>query len=209
MQRTDSLENILMLGKIEDGRRKGWQRMRWLDGITDAMDMSLSGSKSWWWTGKAGVLQSMGSQRVGYNWATELNWGQIRKASWKKWCSNWFLNLARKRTQDVKEEEGPGNRSSSRTNVPLYLSSSYILSSTSFLILSLAEAVSCSPSIHSPLLSGINRTVRNIYHPPLYLSIGLEDIPPKKGSMPSFTSSSILVSERWVWWQGSSNYPGP
>ena len=42
MQRVDSLEKTLMLGKIEDGRRKGRQRMRWLDGITDTMDMSLS-----------------------------------------------------------------------------------------------------------------------------------------------------------------------
>ena len=42
MQRTDSLEKTLMLGKIEDGRRRGEQRMRWLDGITDVIDMSLS-----------------------------------------------------------------------------------------------------------------------------------------------------------------------
>ena len=43
MRRTDSLEKTLMLGKIEDGRRRGRQRMRWLDDITDTMDMSLSG----------------------------------------------------------------------------------------------------------------------------------------------------------------------
>ena len=42
MQRADSLEKTLMLGKIEGGRRRGWQRMRWLDGIIDSMDMGLS-----------------------------------------------------------------------------------------------------------------------------------------------------------------------
>ena len=64
MQRTDSLEKTLMLGKIEGRRRRGWQRMRWLDDITDSMDTSLSSSGSWWWTEKPGVLQAMGSQRV-------------------------------------------------------------------------------------------------------------------------------------------------
>ena len=49
--------------------------VRWLDGITDSRDMSLKQAPGvGWWTGKAGVLQSMGLQRVGHNWATELNW---------------------------------------------------------------------------------------------------------------------------------------
>ena len=64
----------LMLGLIEGRRRKGQRRMRWLDGITDSMDMSFINSGSWWWTGRPGVLKSMGLQRVGHNRATELNW---------------------------------------------------------------------------------------------------------------------------------------
>ena len=78
MWRFDSLEKILMLGKIEGRRRRGRQRMRWLDGITDAMDMSLSNycSGSLWWTGKPGMLQSTGSQRVRHHWVTERNWVQ-------------------------------------------------------------------------------------------------------------------------------------
>ena len=48
--------------------------MRRLDGITDLIDMSFSNSRSWWWTGKSGVLWFMLSQRVGHDWATELNW---------------------------------------------------------------------------------------------------------------------------------------
>ena len=73
MRRADSFEKTPMLGGLGGRRRRGWQKLRWLDVITDSMDMSLS-SGSWWWTGKPGVLQSMGSQRVKHDWATEMNW---------------------------------------------------------------------------------------------------------------------------------------
>ena len=64
MQRADSLEKTLMLGKTEGRKRRGRQRVRWLDGITDLMNMSVSKRQELVMDGRPGVLQSMGSQRV-------------------------------------------------------------------------------------------------------------------------------------------------
>ena len=67
MGRTDSFEKIWMLGKTEGRRRRGWQRMRWLDGIINTMDIGFVDSRSWWWTGRPGMLRFMGSQIVRYD----------------------------------------------------------------------------------------------------------------------------------------------
>ena len=74
MWRVDSLEKTLMLGGIRGRRRRGRQRMRWLDGITDSMDWVWVNSRCWWWTGRPAVLQFMRSQRVGHDCMAELNW---------------------------------------------------------------------------------------------------------------------------------------
>ena len=74
MRRVDSLEKTLMLGRIGGRRKRGRQRMRLLDVITDLMDVSLNELPEMWWPGRPGVLRFMGSQRVGHDWATELNW---------------------------------------------------------------------------------------------------------------------------------------
>ena len=99
MWRTDLLEKTRRPVKIEGRRRRGRQRMRWLDGITDSMDMSLSSTGGWWWTGKPGVLQSMRSQRVGHDWVTELTDFKSSKAlsvfflKITEWFPKWKVRL--------------------------------------------------------------------------------------------------------------------
>ena len=94
MWRTDSLENTLMLGDIECGRRRGLQGWDgWMASPTRWTWVWVN-SASWWWTGKPGVLQSTGSQRVGHDWATELKgWGEGGGNKWGVNANRYMVSL--------------------------------------------------------------------------------------------------------------------
>ena len=78
MRRTDFLKRPWCWERLKaggEGDDRGWDV--WMASVTRCSWVSVN-SRSWWWTGKPGVLQSMGSQRVGYDWVTELNWTELK-----------------------------------------------------------------------------------------------------------------------------------
>ena len=107
MGKTDSLENTLMLGKIEGRRRRGPQRMRWLNGITNSMDMSLSKLRRWWRTGSLACCSSWGHKES--DMTEQLNWTVLsyitfiilssvpaaQRTFWSFYCK-WILNFIEK-----------------------------------------------------------------------------------------------------------------
>ena len=85
----NSLVKTLMLGKVEGRKRRRGKRMRWLNDITDSMDMSLSQLRELVMARKAGMLQSLGSQRVRHDWVTEPNW-----TGFDEYCTYWWVSLS-------------------------------------------------------------------------------------------------------------------
>ena len=92
MWRTDSLEKTLVLGKIESRRRRGCRKWDgWMPSLA-RWTWVWASSGSWWWTGKPGMLQSMGLQTVGHNWVTELNWkSYLEQPCWFYFSRSYLL----------------------------------------------------------------------------------------------------------------------
>ena len=93
MGRVDSLEKTLVLGRIGgrgEGDNRGWDG--WMASPTQWTWVWVD-SRSWWWTGRLGMLWFMGSQRVGHDWATKLNWTEIFPLSFKSTYPNFYINL--------------------------------------------------------------------------------------------------------------------
>ena len=80
IRRADSFEKTLLLGKIEGRRRRGWQRMSWLGGITDSMDMGLGKLRELVMDREAWHATAHGVARVGQDWVTELNWPWVENS---------------------------------------------------------------------------------------------------------------------------------